>query len=151
MNPMSLILKKNQRGLASLPTVLAITMLIVSLGALVTALAAVESEAADSSSAAARARRYAEAGAQDAFERIARNRHYACFEPTASCPGGAYELEFLAGGCANQSACATVKVSGTATNKTVAVVGRAGKSARNLSAALTLDQSGAISDVSWGE
>jgi hypothetical protein len=93
------------KGFATLPTILAISamILIVAFGIAVATFTETTSGAADLQSAASL--RFAEAGANDALIRIARDKNYQC--TLVDC----YSLDMAANGCANSSACAKVSVS----------------------------------------
>jgi len=102
---MNRICPKNNYGFATLPTILAISgmILVVAFGIAAATFTETTSGAAELQSAAAR--RYAEAGANDALIRIARNKNYICVSPDC------YSLDMSANGCANSTACAKVSVS----------------------------------------
>lgn len=140
-----------QRGVASIPIVMAFGILIVAVAIGVTALSYTEMFAARGSYDSARALTYADAGARDALERIARNKLYAC--ATTNC----YSIDMLTNGCLNANACAYVSVSagmGSSTDpKIITSQGVSGLSVRTLQATVQFDssQNGQISSVRWAE
>jgi hypothetical protein len=145
-------MKRNpMRGVATVPIILVFGILIVAIGIGIAALSFSESLASQGGYQSTRALLYAEAGARDALERIARNKNYSC--TSADC----YELDLASGGCANNSACARMSVSGgvgsEADPKIVTATGRAGINLRTLQVSVTLDSSqfGQIASTTWKE
>jgi len=138
----------NQEGMASLPTVLALLMLMMVLGGLISSIGLSELESSNNLASSAKAKQYAQAGIKDALERIARNKDYLC-ESAPGCPGGNYQLAFADNGCANNMACATVTVSGSATLKTIMSIGASSNNRRKINATITLDSDGLITDTNW--
>jgi Tfp pilus assembly protein PilX len=141
----------SQRGVASIPIVMAFGILIVAVAIGVTALSYTEMFAARGSYDSARALTYADAGARDALERVSRDQSYSC--ASTNC----YTIDMLANGCANTNACASVSVSagvGTSTDpKIITSQGVSGLSVRTLRASVLFDssQNGQISSVQWSE
>lgn len=93
------------RGVASLPTIIALTVIILAIGIGITSLALTESLISAGQKQSSQALFYAEAGARDALIKIARNKKYEC--PAADC----YSIPFTAGGCTTNEGCARVSVS----------------------------------------
>jgi hypothetical protein len=96
---------KNNSGFATIPTILAVSalVLVVAFGIAAATFTETATSAVETQSSAAW--RYAVAGAQDALMRIARNKNYAC--ASADC----YFLDMAANGCASGEACAKISVS----------------------------------------
>jgi len=144
-----------RRGIASLPTILVLVVLIVAVGIGITVLSLSEVFSTASQKQSSDAYVYAEAGARDALERIARNKNYVCDAPAQ--PPGCYSLDFTANGCSTGAGCARVNVSaasGTAGNpKVVTSTGQAGLSARTVSVGVIFDtsQNGEIATTTWTE
>lgn len=140
-----------QRGVASIPIVLAFGILIIAIGVGITTLSYLETVASQGSYDSERALTYADAGARDALERIARNKLYAC--ATNSC----YTVEVVPGGCAAGSGCAYVSVStnsGSSTDpKIITSQGISGLSTRTIQVSVQLDSNsdGQISSTQWSE
>jgi hypothetical protein len=144
-------LLSQQRGVASVPIVMAFGILIVAIGVGITTLSYLETMAARGSYDSARALIYANAGARDALERVARNKLYAC--ATDDC----YSLDMISSGCTVGNACTYVSVSsgaGTSTDpKVITARGVSGLSVRSLQASVLFDanEDGEISSVQWSE
>lgn len=139
------------RGVATLPTVIALGMLILAIGIGITATSLTESFISAGSKNSAQALRYAEAGARDALIKIARKKNYSC--TSADC----YTVEFAPNGCTTNNACARIVVSsGTGAlgdPKVVTSKGQAKSSTRTLQVSVLFDASlhGEISSATWQE
>ena len=139
------------RGVASIPIILVFGILIIAIGVGITAMTFSEGLASQGGYQSIRALLYAEAGARDALERIARNKHYSC--ATTDC----YSLSFATSGCSTGSACARIKVStdaGTSINpKIITAKGVAGINVRTLQVSVIFDsgQFGQIATSTWQE
>lgn len=148
-------MKKNtrhsERGVATVPIILVFGILTVAVGVGITALSLSESLSSQSSYNSAQALLYAEAGARDALERVARNKNYTC--ATSDC----YSLDLGANGCSTNSACARISVSagvGTAlAPKIIVSKGQAGLNVRRLQATIVFDVDlhGEIASTTWSE
>ena len=138
-------------GVATLPTVIALAVLILVVGAGITASALSESFISLGHKRASEALIFAEAGARDALVRIARNKKYAC--ATADC----YQIDFVSGGCASSDGCAKISVSSgvgsEADPKIVISKGISYSSIRELQVSVILDASlhGRIATTTWTE
>ncbi len=134
-------LRLEYSGVASVPTVLVLTLLIVSAGALVASISLSDNLSANDNNNSGRALGYAQLGAQDALERIARNKDYT----------GSYEIEAESGGCVvPYNACVSVSVSDTSP-KIVSAEGRIKEVVRKIQVDVNLDENGLIVDYSWVE
>jgi hypothetical protein len=135
------IFKKEQAGLASLPTVLVLIALIISVGVFVSAVSVSDNLSVSGAGASDRALNYARSGARDALERIARNKDYVEDYDIAAVPDGCAEPFY---GC--------VSVNVAAGNpKMISTVGRAGDFIRKIQVAATLDADGLVLDYDWTE
>lgn len=139
------------RGVATLPTVLALGILILAIGIGIMATSLTESFISAGSKNSAQALRYAEAGAHDALIKIARKKNYSC--ATTDC----YTIDFVPNGCTTNDACARVAIStnaGTSGDpKIITSKGQAKSSVRILQVSVVLDTSanGEISSATWQE
>lgn len=128
-------------GVASVPTVLVLMLLIVSAGALVAAISLSDNLSTSENNNSGRALGYAQLGAQDALERIARNKNYS----------GSYEIEAESGGCITPyNACVSVTVADSAP-KIINVESRIKEVVRKIQVEVNLDENGLITDYSWAE
>lgn len=139
------LLIKNQPGLASLPTVIALGLLILALGVSVAAVAFSENMVAQKFTQSPRALFFAESGARDALEKIARNKN---FTATSS-----YSLDFVTGGCSTNDGCAIISVGAYGNVRTVTSTGKYKNIIRQVRVDATLDASsnGEIQNVNWQE
>lgn len=145
------ILQQKERGMAAVPIVLALGIMIVALAVGVTAMTVSDSIVAQGSLQSSRARQYADAGAHDALIRIARNKFYECTLPAL--PSGCYALDFVENGCSANKGCARVMVTSTTTGKVILVDGRVGGNIRKIEVIATLDAggNGEILSTTWSE
>lgn len=140
-----------QSGVASLPTVLALTLLILASSIGVASWSFSESFGTYAQNESAKAYLYAEAGARDALLRLARNSKYSCAAP------GCYQLEITDSGCSTGTACAQVSVSsddGSALSpKIVTSTGIAGNYQRKIQVSVFYDTNldGEIATTTWQE
>lgn len=102
---------KNNSGFATIPTILAVSVIILVIAFGIAASTFTEgiSSAAEKQSAAAF--NFAEDGAKDALLRIARNKNYSC--ASIDC----YSLNLALNGCTNNNGCAKISVSAGAGTK----------------------------------
>ncbi|GEM_PF-1123593 len=143
-----------RRGIATLPTVLALMILIVAVAIGITALSFTESLISAGQNNSAQALQYAEAGARDALQRITRNKTYSCTSTTSTY---CYSVDFVTNGCSLQAACAQVAVSAgagtTSTPKVVTSTGIVGSNTRVMQVLVIFDTStyGQIATTTWTE
>ncbi|HTW97111.1 MAG TPA: hypothetical protein VMD74_05655 [Candidatus Methylomirabilis sp.] len=146
---MKIFLKKF--GFATIPTILAVSALILIAATGIAAITYTQNSTSVVERRSETAWRYAEAGAQDALMRIARNKNYSCV--TVDC----YSLDLADNGCANGAGCATVSVSagtGTAGDpKVITAKGIVQNNTREVEAQVIFDAAGngEISSVVWQE
>lgn len=135
----------NKKGLASLPTVLAIGMLILAIGVSVAAVAFSENLVAQKFSQSPRALFYAESGARDALQKIARNKNF------VTAPN--YQMEFVTSGCSTNDGCAIISVGANGNVRTVTSTGKYKSIIRQVRVDATLDSgsNGEIQNVNWQE
>lgn len=148
--------KKNNNGIITLPTVIVLGMMALAVVVSITAMAFNELLISQGSAQSSNALFYAEAGARDALIKITRDKNYICDG------GDCYEVDFGAGGCANNTGCARISVENdgtTAFPKIITSVGSAGASVRTLQVSVILDngttdtslQNGEITATTWTE
>ena len=140
-------------GLASLPAILGMAMLLLAVGLAMMSLSLSETLTIGSAARASQALSYAEAGARDALLRITRNKSYTC--ATAEC----YSLPLVTSGCDGSppEGCTYVTVSsGTGTSstpKTITSKGYLKNNVRTVQVDVYLDTSldGEITSTTWRE
>src|SRR5882724_1071528 len=130
---------RGKQGIATLPTIIAVTILLIALAIGITALSLSNNLVSVGQNNSQQALSYAEAGARDALIKIARNKNFTC--SAANC----YSLDFAASGCANSTACAQVSVSaasGTpAAPKVIISTGQVQTNSRKVEVDVVLDAS----------
>lgn len=140
-----------QAGFASLPTVAALIILLVTIGIGVTAITFNEAFISAGQAQTEQAYLYAESGARDALLRIVRNKNYTC--STTDC----YSLDFVTNGCSANEGCARVSVSaGVGTSgdpKIIISKGRVKNKTRKVQVTVIYDSSshGEIASATWQE
>lgn len=138
-------------GAATIPTVLALTILVTAIAISITAVSLIESFVAAGQNQATLALVYAEAGARDALLKIARNKNYTC--ATTDC----YQINMVSSGCTANEGCAKVTVSaglGTGADpKIITSKGLVLSKTRRVQVNVTLDSSlnGEIASTTWQE
>lgn len=139
------------RGIATLPIVLALSIMIIAIIVGITAVTFNESFVSQGSVQSGKAMYYAEVGARDALVRIARNKNYSCDSPVL--PTGCYSIDMVTSGCSMNDGCARVVVDTGTAPKIINVEGRVGGNIRKLQVNVTFDGSsnGEISSTSWQE
>ncbi|PIS05228.1 MAG: hypothetical protein COT81_02340 [Candidatus Buchananbacteria bacterium CG10_big_fil_rev_8_21_14_0_10_42_9] len=139
----------HQQGVATIPTIMALAILIVVLGISIAATGFTESAITKSQNASVEAIVYAEAGAHDALQRIARDKDYNC--TSENC----LQLDLKTNGCSNSDGCATITVSNddgaTNTPKIITSVGEAGDSTRTIQVSVILNSDGQMTQITWDE
>ncbi|MEK7538818.1 MAG: hypothetical protein AAB552_03170 [Patescibacteria group bacterium] len=140
------IKKRKSQGGATLPTVLVLTILTLTVAVGITTISFTESFISESGVQSSTALFYAEAGTRDALTKIARNKGYTCASADYC-----YSIELVSGGCTGSVlGCARVSVSAgagtTAAPKVVTSKGIVKTSTRTLSVDVILD-SGAGTNI----
>lgn len=143
---------EQQLGIATLPTILALTIFIITLVIGMSAWALSENFATASQQQSLQAYLYADAGVNDALTRIVRNASYNC--PSTDC----YSIDMIDGaedGCTTFSGCAYVSVSaadGSVGNpKIIVSKGRVKNNYRRLQVDVSISTDGEITNLSWQE
>lgn len=95
----------NNFGFATIPTILAVSAIILVIAFGIAASTFTESVSSAAEKQSAQALSFSEDGAKDALLRIARDKNYSC--ASLNC----YSLELLPSGCTNNNGCANVSVS----------------------------------------
>lgn len=93
------------KGAATLPTIMALTILILAVGLSIAGVTFTESLISAGQKQSAEAYLYAEAGARDALMKITRNKNYICV--TTDC----YSIDLVDNGCSTNQGCAKISVS----------------------------------------
>jgi hypothetical protein len=129
-------------GMASIPTVIVLMMLIISVGALIASISISDNLSVNDANNSGRALNYAQLGAKDALQRIARNKDYV----------GSYSIETVSGGCSNSfSGCTTIMVDSGSNPKIITVEGRVMEIKRKIQVDVNLDSNGLITNYTWSE
>lgn len=140
-----------RRGAATLPTIIALTILILAIGVSITAISFTEGLISTGQGNASQALMYAESGARDALIKLTRNKNYTCV--ATSC----YSIDFTTNGCSTNDGCARISVSagaGTIGDPRIVVSeGKAKNSIRKMQVNVIFDaaQNGAIATTTWSE
>ncbi len=148
-----LIPHSHKRGVATLPTVLVLGVMILAVAVAITTVSLSESFISQGGAQSAKALFYAEVGARDALIKIARNKGYSC--ATTDC----YNIDFTTNGCSLGNDCAMVQVStadgSTATPKIITSKGTMKASSRTIQVTVLLDSGtpgdGRITSSTWIE
>ena len=143
----------SREGIATLPTIFALMILLIAVAVGITFTSNVENSTSGEQNSAAQALQYAESGARDALQRIARDKTYNC--AGLAC----YSIDFSADGtgCSASSACAQVGVSNTsgtaADPKYVTSTGQVGDNIRSVGVTVIFDSDwdGRIATSTWRE
>jgi Tfp pilus assembly protein PilX len=129
-----------QSGVAAMPVIFAMLVLIISLSLLTASLSGNDSASSADVVNSDRALAAAELGAKDALLKIARNKDYS----------GAYSIAASANGCsAPASGCATVTVDNQSDPKTIYSAGQVGELVRKIVVKAHLDSNGKITSYTW--
>lgn len=148
---------KKQKGIATLPTVIVLSMIILAIVVSIASVAFNELLNSQGQAQSSSALFYAEAGARDALLRISRDKNYSCV--STDC----YTVDFVANGCANSTDCAKIKVSsGVGTNADPKIITSKGimkVATRTMQVTVVLDngtsvaanQNGEITSTTWTE
>ncbi len=149
IEPTSYRANKLSRGIATLPVVMALSIMILAIIVGVTAVTFNESFVAQGGVQSGKALYYAEVGARDALVKVARKKNYSCDTPAL--PTGCYTIDMVTSGCSTNDGCARVTVDTGVTTKIITAEGRAGNNARKVQVSVTLDTDGLITASSWQE
>ena len=126
-----------EKGVATIPLVLALTIFIIAVGAVISITAFNENNISQDFYSSSQALTYAKAGAQDALIKIARNGDYT---------STGYNIDFVENGCNTNSGCATVTVASVTSPKTIISQGRMNNNIRKVQVIVPLDTNWKIDD-----
>jgi len=144
-------LLKTTNGFATLPAVLALSVLILVVATGIATSTFTETITTSIEGQSIQTLRYAEAGVKDALMRVTRNKSYAC--ATTDC----YSLDMATNGCANNNGCAKMSVSaGTGTSgdpKIIVAKGIIQNKTRKVEIRVVYDLLGygEINNIAWSE
>jgi hypothetical protein len=155
MAPQKYKKQQYQGGIASLPII--ISLIVIILVVIIGSSVAVFNDlfVAAGGLNASNATFYAEAGARDALMRVIRSKTYSCTAPAL--PTGCYSVDMVSNGCSTNEGCARITVSagvGSAGDpKIINCEGRVKNSVKKIKASVIFDASsnGEISSVTWQE
>jgi len=137
-------MKKNSKsGIVTIPIVLVLMALIIIAGLAISAVSINETYTSKISAESSQALAYAQAGAQDALQKLTRNSSYNC--PTDAC----YSIDFVDNGCSTSNGCAKVKI--TNSPKIIVSEGDYKNSIRKVQVTVTFDSDGVITGEAWQE
>jgi hypothetical protein len=132
----------NQSGIASLPTVMVLSLMIIVIGILITTLSFNENSTVASWNKSARALSYAEMGAKDALIKLARNKNIAT----------STELSLVTGGCLSPFAgCASTTIATSSGKTIITSTGQVEDVYRRVVVESEVDAGGLISSSTWRE
>ncbi len=149
--------KNKQKGIATLPTVIILSIMVLAVVVSVTSVSMNEIVISQTQKESQNALFFAESGARDALTRIARNKTYSC--TSSDC----YSIDFIDNGCNSSNGCAKVSVSSgngsTGNHKIITSKGLSGSSIRKIQVEVELDngtttdtdQKGEITSAVWSE
>lgn len=143
--------RTSQSGVATLPTIILLSILILAVGISITALSLSENFITLGQKQTTEALTYAEVGARDALIRLARNKNYTCV--TTDC----YTVDTVTNGCSTTNGCARVTVSAgvgsSGDPKIITSKGVVKNISRRLQVSVVFDASlnGQISNTTWTE
>ena len=129
-------------GVASIPTIMVLMILILSAGALIASISISDNISVSDTNNSDKALNYAQLGAKDALERIVRNKDYS----------GSYSIDVTSGGCSSPyQACSSVLIDSGVSPKIINVEGRVRDIKRKIQVNVNLDDNGLITGYSWQE
>lgn len=132
-----------ESGVAALPAILIITLILLTVGVMMASTGVIESVISFSQKKSTESFYLAEAGLKDTLMKIARNKNYVSVDDT-SCSGGVCTLVF------DEDKKTEITVTGT-DPKTVTVTGSVGKIKRTISNVVNVNTYGKVTNQSWGE
>lgn len=141
----------SRRGAATLPAIMALTILILAVGVSITAISFTEGLISVGQENASQALVYAEAGARDALIKLARNKQYTCAGMRC------YSIDFITDGCVTNYGCSYIGVTGGAGTigdpRIITSEGHAQNSIRTIRVAVVFDPllNGEIATTTWSE
>lgn len=139
------------KGVAALPTIMALTILILVVGLSIAEISITESFISLGQKQSSQALSYAETGARDALIRIARDKNYTC--TSTDC----YTIDMVENGCTAGDGCAAITVSsgaGTVVDpRIITSRGEVKDNIRRMQVSVVLDAAGngEIVSTAWQE
>lgn len=135
-------LGKHTQGVATIPMVLALTVLMIAVVLAISTVAFNEAFIAQDFSRSSQALVYAEAGVRDGLIKVTRNGRYT---------SAGYNIDFVTNGCATNDGCATITVTSATSPKTIVSTGRVRNNIRKVQVTVTLDANWVITGTAWEE
>lgn len=133
----------NTNGIAALPSILIITLILLAVGLILTTTSVIESAISFAQKRSIESFYLAEAGLKDALMKITRNKNYTSADDS-TCLAGVCTLTF------DDNKKAEVTVTGT-DPKTVIVTGSVGNIKRKISNVVNVDTYGKVTHQNWEE
>jgi hypothetical protein len=132
-------------GIASIPVIMGLTILMIAVGLFIASISLSDSLSTTNLGTSNQALNFAQAGAKDALQKIARNKDY--YTTTTS------TIETISGGCATTTylGCASVTVSASSSPKVIISEGRIGDIRRSIQVNLNVDDDGLFTSYTWQE
>ncbi len=132
--------KIEKPGVASIPIIMGLLVLIISIGLFISSISLSDSLSASSLQNSNQALNFAQVGAKDALEKVVRNKNYT----------GSYTIDLVASGCSGSYlGCASVSVDASSSPKVIISEGRIGGIRRSVQVNLNLDAEGLFSSYTW--
>jgi len=129
-------------GMATLPTVVALTILLLIFGVLINSISNIENFSTNNLSDSDKALFFAQAGAKDALEKIVRNKNYI----------GNYNVAMSSDGCsAALSGCVKVAVGSSEGLKIIDSEGQVNSLIRRVKITVSMDSNGLVTGYNWQE
>jgi hypothetical protein len=145
------IIFQEKLGFATIPTILALSGMILVVAVGIAAVTYTQTETSAEAKKSSLALNYAEVGAKDALMRLSRDKNYSC--AAVDC----YSLDMVVSGCATSEACAKISVSaGAGTEldpKIITAKGIVQNKTRELETQVIYDSAGLgeIASTTWQE
>ena len=133
----------SQKGIAALPSILIITLILLAVGLILTTTSVIESTISFAQRKSLESFYLTEAGLKDALMKITRNKNYTGADDL-TCSAGVCTLTF------DDNKKAEITVTGT-DPKTVIVIGSVGNIKRKISNVVNVDTYGKVTHQSWEE
>ncbi len=136
---------KFNSGFATLPTILALGMLILAGGLAIAAISFSDNVTGSSQKNASLALTYAEAGAKDGLIRLSRNIGYAC--ATTDC----YSIDMTTSGCSLGTGCSKVQITNTGSPAIIVSKGEVRNITRKVQISVSYNANGEITSTTFSE
>ena len=136
-------LPASRQGVATIPIILALTILVIAIGLAISTVAFNETSITQDFSRSSQALAYAEAGARDALIKVTRDGGYT---------SAGYNIDFVTSGCAAPyNGCATVTVASATSPKVIESTGKVKNNIRKVRTTVTVDSNWVITGTVWEE